>query len=241
LTTAAARSEYNAWHERYDVDREGDSPWHRLVLAHLDLERDLRGKRVLEIACGRGGFAAKLVGLTRPAPKLIAADFSEAAVRKGRRFGEGARLEISWEVADAQAIGHRDASFDTVISCETIEHLPNPPAALAEFARVLAPGGRLLLTSPNYFGMMGLYRGYARMIGRPYSEEGQPINRFVLLPRTVAWVRNAGLAVTSVDAVGHYLPLPGRPPRELRSLGMIRALRWLALHSIVVAEKRAPR
>jgi ubiquinone/menaquinone biosynthesis C-methylase UbiE len=234
-----SKDAYNTWHERYHVDRDADTPWHRMVLAHMDVDRDLKGKTVLEIACGRGGFAAKLASLTQPAPILVAADFSAAAVRKGKAFAQerSSSDAIFWEVGDAQRLAHRNASFDTVISCETIEHLPDPCAALAEFARVLKPRGRLLLTTPNYMGPMGLYRGYARMRGRPYTEEGQPINNFVLLPRTVQWVKAVGLTVVRVDATGHYLPWFGGPPREIRALGQIPLLRWTALHSMVIAEK----
>ena len=236
-----SKDAYNTWHERYHVDRDADTPWHRLVLAHLNVDRDLKGKTVLEIACGRGGFAAKLASLTQPPPSLVAADFSAAAVRKGKAFAQERSPDdsIFWAVGDAQHLAHRDASFDTVISCETIEHLPDPRAALAEFARVLKPRGRLLLTTPNYLGLLGLYRGYARMRGRPFTEEGQPINNFVLLPRTVRWVRGAGLTVVTVDATGHYLPWFGRPPIEMRVPGRVPLLRWMALHSLVVAEKPA--
>ncbi len=234
-----ARDAYNAWHERYEVDRDAATPWHRLVIRHLDAERDLKGRRVLEIACGRGGFAATLAHMTNPPPRLVAADFSAAAVRKASAFAwREAPGRIACEVGDAQSLPHPDGSFDTVISCETIEHVPNPRRALAEFARVLKTHGRLVLTSPNYLGTMGLYRGYLRLRGRRYSEEGQPINNFLMLPRTAHWVRTAGLKVVAVDASGHYLPVPGRPPVEVRALGRLRPLRWIALHSLVVAEKR---
>lgn len=233
---------YNAWHQRYDVDREADTPWHRLVLAHLDANRDVKGKRVLEIACGRGGFAAKLATMTQPPPNLVAADLSASALGKGKAFAKEASLQtIVWEVGDAQMLGHPDAAFDTVISCETIEHVPEPRAALAEFARVLKPRGRLFLTTPNYMGLMGLYRGYARVRGRPFTEEGQPINNFLLLPLTVRWLRATGLKVVTVEAAGHYVPVPGRPPVDVLALGHIRPLRWAALHSLIVAEKRTAR
>jgi SAM-dependent methyltransferase len=133
---------------------------------------------------------------------------------------------------------HADASFDTVVSCETVEHVPDPRRALGELARVLKPGGRLLLTTPNYLGMMGLYRGYMRLTGRRYTEEGQPINNFLLLPRTLAWVKRTGLRVCVVDGVGHYLPFPRRPPIELPVFNNPRRLqRWFGLHSLIVAEK----
>ena len=232
------KDDYDQWHRRYEVDRDADTPWHRLVLAHLRPDRDLEGKRVLEVACGRGGFAAKLSRLSVAPPRLVAGDFSSAAVSKGKAFADQAALRgIHWEVVDAQALGHRDGAFDTVISCETIEHLPNPRAALAEFARVLTPGGRLLLTTPNYLGPMGLYRGYARLMGRPYTEEGQPINNFMLLPLTVTWVRRAGLRIVAVDGRGHYALLPGQPPRPMPIFEKLPLFRWVALHSLVVGEK----
>ncbi len=238
MTIASARHQYEEWHGHYAVDRDADTPWHRLVLAHLDADRDICGKQVMEMACGRGGFAVRLMRTGARPPHLVAADFSSAAVAKGKAFAQECALgAIRWEVADAQALCHPDASFDTVISCETIEHLPRPAAAVTEFARVLRPGGRLLLTTPNYMGPMGLYRGYARVLGRPYKEEGQPINRLTMLPRTVSWLRSAGLTVTDVDASGHYLPWPGQPPVEMRAIERLRTLRWFALHSLVVAEK----
>ena len=89
---------------------------------------------------------------------------------------------MKWETGDIQAIAHPAASFDTVFSCETIEHVPDPRQAIRELARVLCPGGRLFLTCPNYLGLMGLYRGYLRLTGRRYREEGQPINQFLILP-----------------------------------------------------------
>ena len=238
VRVSVSRTRYESWHARYDVDREVDTPWHRLLFRHLDPRRDLAGRRVLEVACGRGGLACRLAGAADPPARIVATDFSHTAVQKGSAFAIGQGVTtIHWAVGDAQALAYRDATFDTVISCETIEHLPQPCRALAELARVLRPGGRLLLTTPNYLGLLGLYRVYARLRGRPYTEEGQPINRFTMLPLTRAWIHRAGLRVITVDAIGHYLPRPGKPPVQLRGLESWHCLRWFALHSLVIAEK----
>jgi ubiquinone/menaquinone biosynthesis C-methylase UbiE len=238
VRSAYARASYDEWHDRHEVDREGDAPWHRLVLRHLDPPRDLDRKRVLEVASGCGGFACRLMRATPSPSCLVAADFSWHAVSRGKAFAVAQGLEaIRWEVGDVQALAHADATFDTVISCDTIEHLPGPQLALMEFARALKPGGRLLVTTPNYLGPMGLYRAYLRATGRRYTEDGQPINRLMLLPRTAAWVRRTRLRVMDVDATGHYLPWPGRLPIEMTRLECSRTLRWFALHSLVVAEK----
>jgi SAM-dependent methyltransferase len=79
----------------------------------------------------------------------------------GKSFAESGNLQnIEWRVADIQALPWPDNSFDTAISCETIEHVPSPRTAVRELARVLRPGGKLFLTVPNYFSMLGVHRLY---------------------------------------------------------------------------------
>lgn len=239
LPEARAREIYESWHSSVESDvRSPDTPWHTLVSRHLTSD-DLADRRVLEIGCGRGELVQRLVQGAIGPRHLVAADFARSAVQSGRRrFLAGSSRRVSWAVASIQDIPVADATFDTVISCETIEHVVDPVRALEEIRRVLRPGGRLLLTTPNYLGPMGLYRGYLRFRGRRYTEGGQPICHLTSLPRTIVWLRRAGLRVRVVDAVGHYLPWPGRSPLSNPRLDSIRPLRWFALHSLVVAEKR---
>lgn len=235
----SAKDAYETWHGEFEVDENTDAPWHRLVKQKLDANRDLSGKRVLEIGCGRGGFSCWLRSQPQQADEIVAVDFAATAVQKGRLYAAQRGLTgITWEVGDIEAINHSDNSFDTIFSCETIEHVPHPRQALRELARVLKPGGRLFLTTPNYMGTMGLYRGYLRMVGRVFTEVGQPINNFMMLPLTRAWVARTGLRVVTVDAVGHYLPFPGRPAIEMPIFNNPRILmRWVGLHSMVLAQK----
>lgn len=231
-----SRKRYEAWHAALPVDLAVEAPWHLLVLAHLNPTDDLQDRDVLELACGRGGFARHLVTLARPR-RLVAEDFATAAVRMGHAAGTRLR-GLHWVGGDAQALPHPDASFDTIISCETIEHVPDPGQAVREFARVLRPGGRLFLTTPNYLGGFGVYRLYRWATRRPYTEEGQPINHVMHWFRIVRALRRAGLRARVLDGIGHYLPIPRRAPLRLLTLDGMRWLtRWTALHAFVLAEK----
>ncbi len=236
-----ARHAYDAWHRAIRPDSEAaDRPWHDMLFRHVRAD-DLAGRRVLEIGCGRGELAHRIMSHPSPPSRYVAADFADAAVRIGRAGAPAGqapgRPSLHWLVADIQRIPLAEG-FDAAISCETIEHLPDPVAALRELRRVLRPGGVLFLTTPNYMGPFGLYRGYLRLRGRRFTEGGQPICRFTSLPRTWWWLRRAGWRVRAIDASGHYILRPGHVPYE--PAGLRRYARWLwpfGLHSLFVAEK----
>jgi 2-polyprenyl-3-methyl-5-hydroxy-6-metoxy-1,4-benzoquinol methylase len=237
VNQSGSRDAYNNWHAELRIDAENNTPWHGLIRTYLPID-SLRGQRILEIGCGRGDFSCWLARQLHGTAHLVAADFSSTGVGKGREYALANGFSIDWQVMDIQNIGHADASFDFIFSCETIEHVPDPARAVRELARVLKPAGMLFLTTPNYMNVMGLYRGYMRLKGTPFTETGQPINNFVMLPRTLGWVRAAGLEVLRSESRGIYLPIPGRPWTKANWLDRPRWLtRWLGLHSLVMATK----
>lgn len=70
-------------------------------------------------------------------------------------IGDGKGLQTGqWDtsridlVCDIAAIPESDSSFDAILCSEVLEHIPNPTRALDEFARLLKPGGKLILTAP---------------------------------------------------------------------------------------------
>jgi len=238
MSRLESKQMYDAWHARLEDDGEANAPWHRLAQKNVDPARDLKDRKILEIACGRGGFAAYLA-LAEDRPALVVgADFSTVALKKAAALSTrlGA-TEIVWEQQDILAISRPSASFDTVFSFETIEHVEDPARAVQELARLLRPGGRLFLTTPNYIGLMGLYRMYLRLRGREFSEADQPINQVTMIPRTLYWLAAAGLRTVRVRCEGQYLPAPGRPPLHLRGLERFWPLKPFALHSFFLAEK----
>jgi SAM-dependent methyltransferase len=104
------------------------------------------GASVLDIPCG-GGVAFR--GL-RPERELryVAADLSPVMLR--RAGAEAERRGIRWielAEADVEALPFEDRSFDVVVTYTGLHCFPDPPAAIAEMARVLRPGGELRGTS----------------------------------------------------------------------------------------------
>ncbi|HEY7903358.1 MAG TPA: class I SAM-dependent methyltransferase [Casimicrobiaceae bacterium] len=109
--------------------------------------REVAGRRVLDAACGEGYGSALLArtAVTVAAVDIDAATLGHAATRY-RAIGN-----LAFHRASVAALPFGDGSFDVVVSFETIEHLEaaDQPRMLAEFARVLAPGGLLILSAPN--------------------------------------------------------------------------------------------
>jgi SAM-dependent methyltransferase len=94
--------------------------------------------RVLDLGCGDGAFGARVA----PAARRYGVDTSPDRLRLAA--GTGALVVR----ADAAALPYPAASLDAVIANSTLEHLPDPAAAVREVARVLRPGGRFAWTVP---------------------------------------------------------------------------------------------
>lgn len=103
------------------------------------------GDRVLDVGCGIGKPALRVASTT--GADVLGITISERQVEQAR---EAARAEnmsdrVSFRHADAMAMPFGEASFDAVLAFESINHM-HRPTALRDMARVLAPGGRLVLT-----------------------------------------------------------------------------------------------
>ena len=236
------RTEYDAWHQRvYEADFEHDdasSPWYDLV---REMIGPVAGRRILEVACGRGGFVSELA---LAGAHVVGCDFSHSGLRIGRskldqRGGDASGCGLVQ--GDAQNLPFAEASFDIVISCETIEHVPDAQSAVSEMYRVARPGGRLFLTTPNYFNFMGLYELYALFRHR-HRKDDQPFDRRQWFPQIRRYIHRSGWAIFHSDGTVHQFPfLPGRNPVSFPSLEANRTIRRFlspfAFHYFVIAQK----
>jgi SAM-dependent methyltransferase len=114
--------------------------WHRYAVA----AQAATGLRVLDAACGEGYGTALLA---RTAAHVTGVDVDAQAIAHAHeRYARG---NVEFASGSVAAIPLADASVDLVVSFETVEHLAAQREMLAEFRRVLAPGGALILSSPN--------------------------------------------------------------------------------------------
>lgn len=95
-----------------------------------------RPRRVLEVGPGPGELSARMTA--ELGAGVVALDLSERMVQLARERGVDAR------VGDVQSLPFEDGSFDTVVAAWMLYHVPDLDRGLAEIARVLAPGGRLV-------------------------------------------------------------------------------------------------
>jgi SAM-dependent methyltransferase len=101
----------------------------------------LRPRRVLQVGCGRGAFARRIADET--GAHVVAVDLSPRMVSLARGLGVDARH------GDAQALDFPDEAFDCIVANWVLHHVPGLDAAVAELARVLAPGGSLVATTAS--------------------------------------------------------------------------------------------
>lgn len=112
---------------------------HERVMAHF---KRFKPGTVLDLPCGPGALSQELIALGY---QVTPADIHP----EGFQLASPQALYCDLN----QRLPFEDASFDYVACVEGIEHTENPSNAIRELARVLKPGGRLVLTTPNYLNL----------------------------------------------------------------------------------------
>lgn len=127
---------------RYDVTNTVlslglDRRWRKRIRQCLELER---GERVLDLAAGTGVSTAEL---QRSGADAVACDFSLGMLRAGRANRQ--RHRVRFVAGDAMRLPFADEAFDAVTISFGLRNISDVPVALAEMARVVRPGGRLVV------------------------------------------------------------------------------------------------
>ena len=159
------------------------------------LRRPLEGRTALDVGCGAGLLAEPLARLGAQvtgidaAPELVAAARAHSA-----RMG----LEIDYRAAAVEDI---DGRFDLVTSLEVIEHVADPQAFVAALAERLAPGGLLILSTPNATAWSKLLTiTLAEGIGA-IPQGTHDFDRFIAPDRMRALLEGAGLRCCDFEGI----------------------------------------
>ena len=182
-----------------------DQRWRRLAVK-LALEKQPR--RVLDVATGTGDVAL-LLKKTRPAAEVIGSDFTPQMLELARAKAEKAGVEVDFVEADALALPFADGSFDAITVAFGFRNFADYQRGLAEFYRVLAPGGRAVILEfpPPPKGLLGrLYRFYFNGVlpwiggvisGKPEAYRYLPnsVARFPEPEKLAQMMREAGFKV----------------------------------------------
>lgn len=120
-----------------------DKSWRRRAADRAELKP---GQAALDVCCGTGDLVFELAERVQPAGSVIGCDFSERMLDRAREKGHeqgvaGARFE--W--ADALDLPYGESRFDAVTVGFGVRNLANLDRGLAEMARVLKPGGRMVI------------------------------------------------------------------------------------------------
>lgn len=186
--------------QKYDVTNDvlslgQDRLWRRAVIAAVAAQP---GERVLDIAAGTGTSSEPFADA---GVDVVPADFSLGMLRVGKRRRE----DLGFTAADAMRLPFADGAFDAVTMSFGLRNVADVGVALAEFARVTRPGGRLVVcefSQPTSRAFRTVYTEYLMRALPPVARRvsSNPESYVYLAESIRAWPDQRGLAGRVRDA-----------------------------------------
>ncbi len=165
----------------------------------FELAGPVGGKRVLDVGCGDGTYA---IAAAARGARVTAADTAAPMLEAARRRAADHHMELELARADVADLPFDDESFDAVLGVTVLCFVSDAAGALREMARVLVPGGRLVVGELNRWSSWAAWR---RVRGRLGSGTWRGA-RFLTPRQLVRLVQAAGLEVERVADAVHYPP-----------------------------------
>lgn len=150
---AANLTARSSLHERFSTNKTGWFAWVFEQLAGLPEQ-----SRILELGCGPAWLWRRNCDRMPVGWRIVLTDLSPGMVDQACANLSGQdEAQLEFDVIDAQAIPHADASFDTVLANHMLYHVPDRPQAFSEIRRVLKPGGQLFAAANGQDHMAELW------------------------------------------------------------------------------------
>jgi demethylmenaquinone methyltransferase/2-methoxy-6-polyprenyl-1,4-benzoquinol methylase len=173
---------------------------HRWRTRAADLAHVGAGSRVLDVATGTGDLALELARRVSPGGEVVGSDFSEAMLSRARVKG-GAVAGLRFEWGDALQLPYPDNSFDAATTGFAARNFSDLHGGLAEMARVVRPGGRVVVldfTTPTRPPLSLFYKvWFDRLV---------PLLGRLTAPLTALAPKSDGAAKTTIAEAYTYLP-----------------------------------
>jgi ubiquinone/menaquinone biosynthesis C-methylase UbiE len=137
---ASSREHFDRWSREYERDQV--SRWLReLQLQALASLEPAPDDRLLDVGCGSG---AAVRAAAPTVARAVGVDLSPGMIDRARELAAGTS-NIEFSLADAEHLPFDDATFTILLCTTSFHHYPDPGRAVAEMARVLTPGGRIVI------------------------------------------------------------------------------------------------
>ena len=176
-----------------------------LRLQYLERRTPLSGSSVLDVGCG-GGILSE--ALARRGARVLGIDLAPALLEVAQLHAAESGLNVEYRSISAEALALASpASFDLVTCMEMLEHVPDPAAALSALARLVKPGGDVVVSTlnrtPSAFLIAILGAEYiARILPRGTHE----YLKFIRPSELARWGRAADLELSDLSGLS-YNPL----------------------------------
>lgn len=160
----------------------------------------LRDAEVLDVGCGGGLLSEALAG---EGARVTAIDLAPDLLKMARLHGLESGVRVEYRLAPVETLAdERPASFDAITCMEMLEHVPDPASVIDACARLLKPGGTLVLSTLNRTpAAFALAIVGAEYVARLLPKGTHRYRDFIRPSELAGWLRDAGLQLDDVSGL----------------------------------------